>query len=133
MAVQRNNILLIRPFTSMTIMLTNNSDWRDAIMFMQSDNVTPLDITGIDFYANLRETIDGVNLLLNMSTENGYLINMGFVGVLQWNIPASVMKEIPVSTKSYVMDIVAIQGEYTVNLFPTGPAQVFLSQGVTVL
>ena len=128
------NILQLPPFTSMTFSVPNNSDWLDAIAFRDVSNTLALDLTGISFYAHLRPSVGSPIVYLDMSTDNGLLVNGGLGGLLSWKVPASMMSRIPISPTNspYVMDILAIQAPNRVSLFPTGPAQVTVIQSVTL-
>jgi hypothetical protein len=117
------NILQLPQFSSSSAFaITNNADWRDGIGF-------GIDITGITFVANMRAEVTGSEVFLNMTTDNGLLINGGIVGSLSFLVMASQMALIDPGT--YVMDIVATGDGATVNLFPEGPATVTVSEGVT--
>lgn len=124
-------ILQLPPITAMALTLVNNADFRDAIAFRTPDGTAALDITGIYFRSQIRLNAVDPNLAggLDMDTTSGLMFNGGTTGLLSWKVPASRMKDIVPG--SYVMDLVASQGPYTVNLMPSGPATVTIVQGIT--
>jgi hypothetical protein len=87
-----------------------------------------LDLTGIDFVANLRIKASLAESLLTVRTTDGTFL-VTWSGRLGFNVPESIMLTIPPG--EYVMDIVAIADDQFVNLFPQGPATVFVIDGVT--
>jgi hypothetical protein len=124
------NILLIPQMTA-TFHIVTNADWVDQIIIPIADNPTsPLDITGIDFYSELRALEDDPNILISMSTQNGLLINEGANGKLRWQVRYDALRDIKVS--SGVLDILALADGNRVNLFQeAGPADVAIRAGVT--
>jgi hypothetical protein len=88
-----------------------------------------LDLTGIDFIANVRANVSNARIVLSAQTYLGTLLNGRYLGTLQFNVPqAQVSKVLPAM---YVMDILAADGVNTVNLFPQGPASVQFVAGVS--
>jgi hypothetical protein len=92
-------------------------------------NPVPLDITGIEFRAQVRALAGGNDVYLTADTADGTFVNGGTNGILLFQIPASSMNR--VRAGSYVMDIVAEGDGNTINLFPVGPAAVNVVQGIT--
>jgi hypothetical protein len=103
--------------------------------------VVPLDITGISFRQQIRRTaeITDASVLLDMSTDNGRLINGGSTGVLAAHIDPqsdpSAFNGLPVTGHgtSLVTDIVASASDSgPVNLMgQSSPASVFVLSSVT--
>jgi len=125
------NILKIPQMTAI-FHIARNADWVDHIVFPKPDDAaTVLDITGIDFYAQLRPLEDDPNILVDMSTDNNMLVNSGMTGILSWRVPYSIMRWVKIS--SGVLDILAIADGHRVNLFQeAGPAEVIVRSGVTI-
>jgi hypothetical protein len=90
----------------------------------------PLDLTGIEFIANVRSAAGSNENYLTLQTADGSFVNGNAVGTLGFNILKATWDNIPVG--SYVIDIVAIADGHTINMFPEGPATLVLSQGVTL-
>jgi hypothetical protein len=108
--------------SSSAFVVTTNADWRDTI---------PLgaDLTGISFSACMRAEVTGSEVFLDMTTDNGLLINGGISGELGIQVPVATM--VNVDPGSYVLDIVAVGDGVVVNIFPEGPAAVMVNEGVT--
>jgi hypothetical protein len=56
------------------------------------------------------------------------MINGGPSGTLSFNVPRLTMKSLPAAV--YVMDILAADGNYVINLFPQTPASVTVLPGI---
>ncbi|MDR3488829.1 MAG: hypothetical protein P4M05_28490 [Bradyrhizobium sp.] len=136
------NIALL-PYISGSFTVATNSDWDDSIQFNQpSPNETlPLDISDIDFFAQLRASPVSPNILMALSTINGLLINGGKAGTLTWNVPAyprttapfDNMRSLQSAISPLVMDVVAVADGRVRNLFEkAGPASVSINPGVTL-
>jgi hypothetical protein len=97
--------------------------------------VMPLDLTGISFRQQIRATASDTGVLLEMSTDNGLLINGGTTGVLSAYVPASSLGALPETTggSALVTDIVATAADGgPINLMAlSGPASVTVTAGVT--
>jgi hypothetical protein len=91
----------------------------------------PLDLTGISFAAEVRNTVGNPQVFLLVQTSDGSFFNSGTSGILSFKIPATKIQYIPVG--SYVIDIVATANGQTVNLFPEGPATLIVIEGVTAI
>jgi hypothetical protein len=92
-------------------------------------NPIPLDITGISFRAQVRAMAGGNDVYLDISTNDGTMINGGSDGVLLFKVPALSMMKIDAG--SYVMDILAFGDGNTMNLFPQGAAALTVNDGIT--
>eukprot|EP01037_Dinobryon_pediforme_P007622 gene7622-7686_t len=117
----------------------NNGDWRVVLPFYQADGKTPLDITGIDFYAQLRpqtstSALGSVEVTLFLSTLNGLLVNGGING-LSFAVPCHALNYGPCTSKitagAYEIDIVARADGREVALFAS-PAPVIVTAGITI-
>lgn len=125
---------LLLPQLSMKVTITNNSGWYDQLFFTQAKgSIVPLDLTGLDFHAELRIKELDTNIRLDMTTKTDppTLINGLTTGMLSWSVPFETIQKLP--TAVYTMDIVAIEKSTNriKNLFETGPALVTVLQGVT--
>lgn len=90
----------------------------------------PLDLTGINFISSVAQAlVSSPRLLLTAQTQDGTMVMYPKAGILQYNVPVSSMAQL--LPGSYVVDILAFDGSYTVNLFPNGPASVTVSAGVS--
>lgn len=129
-----SNIQLL-PQLSIDFTLANNSDWNDALTIPNQSGEGVIDLTGIDFVATMRTTDQSPLILLRCTTFTGdnTLINQGANGTLQFNVPAVIMAQLPGDT-SAVMDIVAYDSltGATINLCETAPAQIKITQGITL-
>lgn len=125
------NILQL-PQLQAAFKIVNNADWLDVIPITGPDGVTPIDLTGIDFLATVRPTVDSSVVLFSMSTVNNTLINGGVAGTIQFNVPTIIL--LGISAQSAVFDIVATdESGVRVNLFDqSGPAALEITQGCTV-
>jgi hypothetical protein len=96
----------------------------------------PLDLSGIQFVANLRTTQGGPQNFLTAQTADNTMINGQLAGTLAFNVPrlprtlnGANMSMVPPGT--YQLDIIAIADGYTINLMPESPATVIVTPGVT--
>ncbi len=89
----------------------------------------PLDLTGIGFVSNLRRNAGSAQVWLIAQTGNGTIINGGMLGTMTFNVPGSMMRNVPAAV--YVMDILAADANYTINLFPNAPATVTVGSGIS--
>lgn len=90
----------------------------------------PLDLTGIEFVAEIRRKAGGTDRYLIARTDDQTIINGGASGVLAFNVTRDLLKNL--LPGSYVLDILAIADGRTINLFPEGPASIDVATGVTV-
>ena len=106
------------------------TDNKIGITFQQ----VPMDLTDIEFVANIRLKAGGPESFMTIQTSDGSFNNGGPSGTLAFAISADIEAS-PSMTRlqpgSYVMDIVAIADGVTINLFPEGPATVTVLDGVT--
>jgi len=94
----------------------------------------PLDITGIDFICQVRQSTNGVigtQVFISAQTADQSFTNGGATGVLAFNVTQSTLKNSALTPGIYVMDIVAEADGHTINLFPQGPATLTVLGGVT--
>jgi hypothetical protein len=91
-------------------------------------NPPPLDLSGIGFVANLRLVAGSTQVFLVAQTGNGTLTNGAKLGTLSFNVPRSIMQSVPPG--SYVMDIIAADPLYVINLMAKAPASVTVMSGV---
>jgi hypothetical protein len=122
------NILVLQQMSG-SMSLVTNGDFNAALLFLQSDGVTPLDITGITFRSHIRPAPGSDSLILDMSTSNGLLLNGETSGILSWIIPRSRTRMLTVGAA--VADLLAIADGHTINLVQASPMQVLITQGVT--
>jgi len=90
----------------------------------------PLDLSGIEFRAELRVSADSEQVLLSLQTSDSTLLNGGSDGTLGFNVASDKLQHL--KERNYVMDIVAYADGHVVNLFPAGPCTVSVTEGVTV-
>jgi len=90
----------------------------------------PLDLSGIEFSAELRTAQDSEQVLLSMGTVDGRLLNGGKDGTLGFNVQRADLEHL--LPRNYVMDIVAAADGHMINLFPAGPGTVMVTGGVTL-
>lgn len=118
----------------MTFSITTNGGWYDVISFLTPGTIsTPLDISGIDFHAELRRTVGDANNILDMSTTNTppQFISGGTSGNLFFSVDVSLL--IKLTAGIYVMDMLAkdtVTGMVR-NLCEQAPIVVTVNQGIT--
>jgi hypothetical protein len=122
-----------------TIVVATNADWRDSLQFQWPTNSAragqPIDLTGISFEAQLRPAILDAQVLLDMSTANGLLINDGPLGTLTFAVPrdgvSDHMSNLPAGTTAY-LDILATADGQIINLCQvSGSIAVTINRGIT--
>src|SRR5262245_33648766 len=91
----------------------------------------PLDLTGIEFRAELRTQEDSEQVLLSLQSSDNTLLNGGLDGTLGFNVTSAQLEHL--KARTYVMDIVASADGHVINLFPAGPGTVVVTEGVTVI
>jgi hypothetical protein len=127
-----SKIMLLPQIGGMTFSITNNSGWYDVLAFVNT-NGSPLDISGIDFHAELRSSADDASNKLDMATNNSppQLINGGPNGLLFFSVDVSLIKKL--SPGIYVMDILAIDmaSKMVFNLCEETTVMVTILQGIT--
>ena len=87
-----------------------------------------LDLTGIRFISSLRKTDAGTQVFLTAQTDDGTMLNGGANGTLSYAVPQSMMSQVPPGF--YVLDILAVDPTYIVNLFPNAAPPVTLVNGI---
>lgn len=90
----------------------------------------PLDLSGIEFIAEVRSDVESEQVLLLCQTSDGTLVNGGVEGTLGFNVVRDKLEHL--SARSYVMDIIARADAHVINLFPLGPCTVAVTSGVTI-
>jgi hypothetical protein len=88
-----------------------------------------IDLTGISFHMQVRLASDLTQVVLDLSTAAGSLVNGGTAGTLAATAPVSMTDLI--APGAYVADIVASADGAVVNLCAGGPLAVTVLQGVT--
>ena len=121
--------ILDLPQLAGTLDAVNNADLRASIQFIQNGSTSPLDLTGISFACQIRPSADRLIVSVDMTTENGLMINGGTNGILSWFVPKSAMKNI--KPGAYVADVLAVADGAVVNLFQTAPLVVTIAGGLT--
>lgn len=122
------------PAPGMSFSIVNNAGWYDFIAFTQPNNPSaPLNISGINFHAELRTAVDDASNRLDISstgTPPGF-ISDDVNGILYFSVDVSLISKL--SPMVYVMDIVAIDIASGINrsLCEGGPCLVTVLQGVT--
>ena len=130
-----SNIMLLPQLGGMTFSIANNAGWYDSLVFTQANNSNaPLDISSINFHAELRLSAADASNWLDMSTSvtpAPQLVNGGSNGTLYFSVDVSLIKKL--SPGQYVMDILAIDIVTGMmrNLCEGGPCLVNIIQGVT--
>jgi hypothetical protein len=122
------NVLAL-PQIAGSLAIVTNADLREALLFTQAGSSTPLDLTGIAFHMQVRLASDETQIALDLSTDNGLLINGGTNGLLSWLVPAAQLAQ--VAPGAYLADLVAAADGAIVNLCQSGPLTVTVSAGVT--
>jgi hypothetical protein len=136
----KSNIMLLPqlgampPLPGMSFSITNNAGWYDQIMFTQPNNQSaPLNLSGIDFHAELRVSVDDASNKLDMSSLSSppQFIVGGNTGILFFSVDVSLIVNLKPTV--YVMDIVAIDFVSGIkrNLCEGGPMMVTILEGVT--
>jgi hypothetical protein len=122
------NVLAL-PQISGSLSLATNGDLRASLAFTQANSSTPIDLTGIAFRMQVRLVSDATQIALDLSTDNGLLVNGGASGLLSWVVPAAMTARI--APGAYVADLLAIADGATINLCQAAPLAVTVTQGVT--
>lgn len=128
-----SNIMLLPPLGGMTFSITTTGGWYDTLNFLQPSGLAVLDISGIDFHAQLRKTATDSQNILDFSTLNvpPQLVNGGTNGNLYFSADVSFFKNLKPGV--YAMDILAIDTVTSMvrNLCELAPIAVTVNQGVT--
>jgi hypothetical protein len=129
-----SNLMLLPQLGGMTFSITNNAGWYDTLFFTQPGSVSiPLDISGINFHAELRRTVADSKKWLDLSTlgNPAQLINGASNGNLFFSVDASLT--VNLTPQTYEMDMLAIDMASGIvrNLCEGGPMLVTVLQGVT--
>src|SRR6516225_708845 len=114
-----SNVMLLPQLGGMTFSIANNAGWYDVLLFTSPTNSeAPLDISGINFHAELRIAF-GV----------GQLINGALTGQLFFSVDVSLIAKL--SPRVYVMDMIAtdISSGMIKSLCEVQPIQVTVIQG----
>lgn len=129
-APPQSNIMLL-PQLAASFIVTTNGGWYDTISFVSFVGGPPLDLTGMNFHAEMRLSVQDPGNKLDMSTAQGTLLNGGINGQMLFNVPAASMAKL--SSGLYVMDILAtdIGTSIVRNLFEAAPANVTVIEGIT--
>lgn len=85
-------------FTLIPLETFTNEDFDDGFMLVDDDG--PVDLTGSEFIAHIREAADTLAVVLECSTDNGMLViadqgATGETGLVEWSIPEDVARTIP--------------------------------------
>jgi ribosomal 30S subunit maturation factor RimM len=99
----------------------------------------PLDLTGISFRCQLRTAIGAVSALIDLSTENGLMVNGGTSGLFGFQVPAATLRASTLlnvvrqagGQVDFVGDIKAFDTLGSTNLCPAAPFTVQVRQGIT--
>jgi hypothetical protein len=131
-----SNIMLLPQLGGMTFSIVNNAGWYDVILFTSPANSeAPLDISGIDFHAELRVAVGDAQNWLDMSTSpaigQAQFVNGAITGQLFFSVDVSLI--VKLSPRVYVMDMIAtdITSKMVKSLCEVEPIQVMVIQGVT--
>jgi hypothetical protein len=122
------NVLAL-PQIGGTLTLVTNADLDEALLFTQAGSNTPLNLTGIVFRMQIRLASDETQIALDLSTDNGGLINGGVNGILSWFAPLTSTSQI--APGDYRADLLAIADGATRNLCQNGPITVTVNEGLT--
>jgi hypothetical protein len=119
--------ILTLPLVELLVTTGNNEDWIDSIQYLQNDEITPVDISGIFFAMEMRRVAADVDVVITASTDDGRL-SAGGVGnsFLLINVPLSLMDD--VAPGDYVADIVGKADGYS---RVVARLEINLFQGVT--
>lgn len=121
--------VLALPQLSGSLAIATNGDLRESLLFTQADKVTPLDLSGITFKMQVRLTSDPTQVALDLSTDNGLLINGGANGILTWLVPA--VETAQIAPGAYEADLLAIAAGAQINLCQNGSITVTVNEGLT--
>jgi|SRR6516162_4267215 len=131
-----SNVMLLPQLGGMTFSIANNAGWYDVLLFTSPTNSeAPLDISGINFHAELRIAVGDAQNWLDMNTAPafgvGQLINGALTGQLFFSVDVSLIAKL--SPRVYVMDMIAtdISSGMIKSLCEVQPIQVTVIQGVT--
>lgn len=129
-----SNIMLLPQLGGMTFSIANNAGWYDSIVFTQPNNSSaPLDISSINFHAELRSSVSDASNRLDMSSSaaSPQLVVDSAAGTLFFSVDASLVSKL--SPGVYVMDMLAIDvvSGMIRNLCEVSPCMVTVIQGVT--
>ncbi len=122
------NVLAL-PQIAGELAIATDGDLRASLLFTQAGGSTPLYLTGIEFRMQVRLASDPTQIALDLSTDNGLLINGGANGLLSWLILAPQAAQI--APGAYVADLLAIADGAQINLCQAAPIAVTVTAGVT--
>jgi hypothetical protein len=130
-----SNIMGLMQLGGMGFSITNNGGWYDILTFPDPTNTSkPLDLTGIDFHAELRTQVGDPSNRLDMksSISNPQFRVGGNTGTLFFTVDVSLTQKL--SPGMYVMDMLAIDMVTGMvrNLCEGGPINVTVLQGITL-
>jgi hypothetical protein len=112
-----------------SLTIATNADLRETAQLPQLGSSEPLDLTGIAFHMQVRPAPGSAEVALDLSTDNGLLINNGGAGTISLLAPKAALAQI--APGAYVADLLAIADGATINLCLNGPLAVTVDPGVT--
>jgi hypothetical protein len=130
--------MLLPQLGGMTFSIANNAGWYDILLFTDpADPSKPLDISGIDFHAELRSSVGDSQNFLDMNTISkaplaiAEFISGGVSGKLFFNVDVSLIRKL--TSAVYVMDMIAtdITSQMVKSLCEVEPILVTVIEGVT--
>ena len=129
-----SHIMLLPQLGGMAFSIANNAGWYDTLLFTKpNDSSSPLDISSINFHAELRTAVNDANNRLDMSTTNSppQLVNGGANGQLFFSVDVTLI--VRLTPGLYVMDMIAIDivSGMVKSLCEIQPISVTVIQGVT--
>jgi hypothetical protein len=129
-----SKIFSLMQLGGMTFTIANNAGWYDTLTFPDpADPTQPLNITGIDFWAELRTSPEDISNKLDMKSfvSSPQFVVGGTNGTLYFSVDVTLIKKLAPTV--YQMDILAIDHATGMvrNLCELGPIAVTVIQGVT--
>ncbi len=129
-----SNIMALPQLGGMTFSVTNNAGWYDVLYFYQANNPSvPLDLSGMDFHAELRLSVGDGRNCLDLSTTNNppQFVNGGTTGALFFSVDVTLMAKLTPGV--YQMDLLTtdIVSKMIRNLCEVQPIVVTVNEGVT--
>ena len=122
------NVLALAQISG-SLTIATNADLRETAALPQAGSTAALDLTDIAFHMQVRPAAGSSDIALDLSIDNGLLINNGAAGTISLLVAKAQLAQL--APGAYVADLLAIADGATINLCLNAPLAVTVVQGVT--